>query len=205
MEEYDIADNLEEYKEPRNSSSEEDESTKKGEDESTRKEGDESNKTFTKPWIEKLKAMKKLKENMKKKETRKKPSLYDKEQVFRKLCADKSIPYLEENKSKIDHLLSSCMLILQTYILASITIVNMVITNIIDNELVHETISWFMERGLLYRHYYIRLNKSHDLDEKLKRLGEPYQSIKLPNSNDKFNILFEKVLDKYISDLSAKQ
>ena len=194
MEEYDVTENLEECKESL-LSNEEDKSTKKGEDS---EEKDRKDILFTKPWNDKFKAMTKLKENMKK------PSLYDKEQQFRKLCVNKSIPYLEKNKSKIDHLLSSCMLILQTYILASITIVNMVVTNIIDNELVHDTISWFMERGLLYQHYFIRLNKTHDLKEKLERLSEPYQSIKTPSCDNKLNILFEKALDKYISDLSAK-
>jgi len=195
MEEYDIADPLEER-------------TKEEHEECEAPE-EEVESIFTQSWQDKLNAMRKLKENAKRVDPEKQveppktPTLYEKEQTFWNRCADKNIPYLEDNKSKIEMLLSAWMLIMQTYILSSITIVNMVQTSVIENEVFHDMLSYLMERGIMYQHYCIRLTKSHEVSKRLKAIFDPYKSVEMPcKFNKKLDEIYEKALDKYMKDMS---
>ena len=166
----------------------------------------------------KLFAMRKLKENAKqveeekekkkekkKKEKKKKdnpPTRYDKELVFRKRCKNNPIPYLEENKSHIEIILSAGLLVLQTYILSSITIMNMVHSSILENKAIHDMLDYLMEWAIKYQHYCIRLSTSHEIANRLKTLFDPYISVKMPGEfNKKLDVIYEKALDKYMEGM----
>ena len=171
----------------------------------------------------KLYAMRKLKENAKhveeeekeeekekkeKKEKKKKekednpPTRYDKELAFRKRCKNNPIPYLEENKSHIEIILSAGMLVLQTYILSSITIMNMVHSNILENKAIHDMLDYLMEWAIKYQHYCIRLSTSHEIANRLKTVFDPYKSVKMPGEfNKKLDVIYEKALDKYMEGM----
>jgi len=169
----------------------------------------------------KLFAMRKLKENAKheekkeekekekeKKEEKEKekednpPTRYDKELAFRKRCKNNPIPYLEENKSHIEIILSAGLLVLQTYILSSITIMNMVHSSILENKAIHDMLDYLMERAIKYQHYCIRLSTSHEIANRLKTVFDPYKSVKMPGEfNKKLDVIYEKALDKYMESL----
>ena len=169
----------------------------------------------------KLFAMRKLKENAKheekkeekekekeKKEEKEKekednpPTRYDKELAFRKRCKNNPIPYLEENKSHIEIILSAGLLVLQTYILSSITIMNMVHSSILENKAIHDMLDYLMERAIKYQHYSIRLSTSHEIANRLKTVFDPYKSVKMPGEfNKKLDVIYEKALDKYMESL----
>ena len=146
----------------------------------------------------KLFAMRKLKENAKQ-EKDNPPTRYDKELAFRKRCKNNPIPYLEENKSHIEIILSAGLLVLQTYILSSITIMNMVHSSILENKAIHDMLDYLMERAIKYQHYCIRLSTSHEIANRLKTVFDPYKSVKMPGEfNKKLDVIYEKALDKYM-------
>ena len=155
----------------------------------------------------KLFAMRKLKENAKQEKEKEKekdnpPTRYDKELAFRKRCKNNPIPYLEENKSHIEIILSAGLLVLQTYILSSITIMNMVHTSILENKAIHDMLDYLMEWAIKYQHYCIRLSTSHEIPNRLKTVFDPYKSVKMPGEfNKKLDVIYEKALDKYMEDM----
>ena len=160
----------------------------------------------------KLFAMRKLKENAKQveeeqekekeKEKDNPPTRYDKELAFRKRCKNNPIPYLEENKSHIEIILSAGMLVLQTYILSSITIMNMVHSSILENKAIHDMLDYLMEWAIKYQHYCIRLSTSHEIANRLKTVFDPYKSVKMPGEfNKKLDVIYEKALDKYMDGM----
>ena len=154
----------------------------------------------------KLFAMRKLKENAKqekeKKEKDNPPTRYYKELTFRERCKNNPIPYLEENKSHIENILSGGLLVLQTYILSSITIMNMVHSSILENKAIHDMLDYLMEWAIKYQHYCIRLSTSHEIDNRLKTVFDPYKSVKMPGEfNKKLDVIYEKALDKYMEDM----
>jgi len=143
---------------------------------------------------------KKEKEKKEKKEKEDNPpTRYDKELAFRKRCKNNPIPYLEENKSHIEIILSAGLLVLQTYILSSITIMNMVHSSILENKAIHDMLDYLMEWGIKYQHYCIRLSTSHEIANRLKTVFDPYKSVKMPGEfNKKLDVIYEKALDKYM-------
>jgi hypothetical protein len=163
----------------------------------------------------KLFAMRKLKENAKQEEKKEKekekkekkekdnpPTRYDKELAFRKRCKNNPIPYIEENKSHIEIILSAGLLVLQTYILSSITIMNMVHSSILENKAIHDMLDYLMEWAIKYQHYCIRLSTSHEIANRLKTVFDPYKSVKMPGEfNKKLDVIYEKALDKYMESL----
>ena len=170
----------------------------------------------------KLFAMRKLKENAKQEEKKEKekekkekekekkekkekdnpPTRYDKELAFRKRCKNNPIPYIEENKSHIEIILSAGLLVLQTYILSSITIMNMVHSSILENKAIHDMLDYLMEWAIKYQHYCIRLSTSHEIPNLLKTVFDPYKSVKMPGEfNKKLDVIYEKALDKYMEDM----
>lgn len=145
------------------------------------------------PWQEKYKAMRKLKEG------RKKPTRNEKVSQFKKLCEEKSIPYLEDNKTHIEMLLSAGMLVLQTYILASITIMNMVQSSIIENEVVHDILGGLMDKSIRWQHYCSRVCHSHKVDTRLQAIFEPYKSLDVPDAfNNKLDVIYDEALTRYM-------
>jgi len=155
----------------------------------------------------KLFAMRKLKENAKQEKEKEKekdnpPTRYDKELAFRKRCKNNPIPYLEENKSHIEIILSAGLLVLQTYILSSITIMNMVHSSILENKAIHDMLDYLMEWAIKYQHYCIRLSTSHEIANRLKTVFDPYKSVKMPGEfNKKLDVIYEKALDKYMDGM----
>jgi hypothetical protein len=146
------------------------------------------------PWQDKFKAMRKLKE------FRKELTRDETVKKFKKFCADKSIPYLEDNKTNIEMLLSAGMLVLQTYILATITIVNMVHSSIIGNEVVHDMLVGLMDRGIMWQHYCTKVCVSHKVDTRLKSLFDPYKTMDAPEAfNNKLDVIYEEALIRYMS------
>ena len=146
------------------------------------------------PWKDKMKAMQKLKH------LAKIPTANVNADQFKKFCVDKSIPYLEENKTSIEMLVSAGMLVLQTYILASVTIMNMVQSSIIENEVVYDMLGGLMDRGIRLQHYCSRVCHAHKIDSRLRAIFEPYKTVDAPEAfNKKLDVIYEEALTRYMS------
>lgn len=155
------------------------------------------------PWKDKMRAMNKLKELAKKPASNpdmiwnnKMASSYK----FKQYCEDNSIPYLEENKTNIEMLVSAGMLVLQTYLLASITIINMFQSSIIENKVVHDMLGGLMDRGIRLQHYCFSVFKSHKIDSRLQTIFDPYKAPSNPDVfNNKLDVIYEEALTRYMS------